>query len=169
MRRQQSAALAAAALALSGCNSTAELPADPAANLDPIAFFTGRSIGSGTVDPMLGSNVPIRVDSLGRRQGDTLILDQRIREGDKPPRLRRWVMRPAGTNRYTGTLTDAEGPVEFTTAGPRATIRYTMKDGLAVEQQLALQSDGRTLLNRLDVRKFGLSVATLDETIRKVG
>ena len=42
-----------------------------------------------------------------------------------------------------------------------------MKGGLEVRQQLALQSDGRTILNRLSVRKFGLEVAYLDETIRK--
>jgi hypothetical protein len=53
-------------------------------------------------------------------------------------------------------------------AGPRATIRYRMKSGLAVAQQLALQPGGRTLLNRLTVTKFGIRVATLDETIRKL-
>lgn len=77
-------------------------------------------------------------------------------------------MRPGSAGHYSGTLTDAEGPVQFTVAGPRASIRYTMKGGLKVEQQLALQSDGNTILNRLEVHEFGVRVATLSETIRKL-
>jgi hypothetical protein len=72
-----------------------------------------------------------------------------------------------GPGHFTGTLTEATGPVDITVSGPRALIRYPMKGGLEVRQQLALQSDGRTVLNRLSVRKFGLEVAHLDETIRK--
>ena len=52
------------------------------------------------------------------------------------------------------------------TDGPRATIRYAMKGGLQVRQQLALQTDGRTLLNHLEVRKWGVRVARVEETIR---
>jgi hypothetical protein len=36
-----------------------------------------------------------------------------------------------------------------------------------VAQELALQSDGKTLLNRLSVSKWGMQVARLDEVIRK--
>jgi hypothetical protein len=57
--------------------------------------------------------------------------------------------------------------VSVDVAGPRATIRYTMRGGMRVEQQLALQADGRTLLNHLQVRRFGLRLATVTETIRK--
>jgi hypothetical protein len=42
-----------------------------------------------------------------------------------------------------------------------------MKNGLDFEQHLALQRGGTTVLNRLTVRKFGVPVATLEETIRK--
>ena len=43
-----------------------------------------------------------------------------------------------------------------------------MKNGMEVRQLLALQADERTVLNHLEVRKFGVRVAQLDETIRKV-
>jgi hypothetical protein len=77
-------------------------------------------------------------------------------------------MRQIGPGRFTGTLTDAVGPASIEVAGARATIRYRMKGGLDVSQQLALQPGGRTVLNRLTVTKFGIRVATLDETIRKL-
>ena len=65
-----------------------------AASLDPIAFFTGRTRGAGELDTLLSSPVKLTVESIGRRQGDTLVLDQTIREGSKPPRVRRWIMKP---------------------------------------------------------------------------
>ena len=161
--------VAITALALSGCATAPLLPADPAANLDPILFFAGRTVGEGVLHKTIGGSSRITVEGAGRiDERGTLILDQTIREDDKLPRLRRWVMRRASPNRFTGTLTDAAGPVEIAVAGPRATIRYRMENGLAVNQQLALQPGGRTLINRLTVTRLGIRVARLDETIRKL-
>jgi hypothetical protein len=155
------------ALALTGCTSI-RLPAAEQASLDPIAFFTGRTFGTGTLKVMLSGSTPIAVESVGRPEPGGLLLHQTIREGDKPPRVREWRIRRVAPGRYSGTLTEAEGPVTLTTRGPRALIRYRMKDGLAVTQQLALQADERTILNDLQVSKWGVRVARLSETIRKV-
>ena len=158
-----------AALCLAGCGKASDLPADAQAKFNPIAFFAGRSHGDASLRKIFSGSVPVQVDSIGRSDGQGgLILDQTIREGAKPARQRSWTMRPVAPGRFTGTLTDAVGPVEVTIAGPRANIRYRMKSGLDVEQQLALQSDGRTLLNVLIVKKLGVRVARLTETIRKL-
>lgn len=154
-------------LAACSCSTSPTLPAGSPIRLDPIAFFTGRTHGEGRLDKLFSSPVTISVEGVGRRAGDTFILDQTISDSGKSPHVRRWTMRPISPGHYSGSLTDASGPVQFTVAGPRAFIRYTMKGGLKVEQQLALQSDGNTILNRLEVHKFGVRVATLNETIRK--
>lgn len=162
-------AAAAAALVLAGCDGAEELPADAGQKFDPIAFFEGRTSGEGTLNKLVGGGTGIQVRSLGRRDGrGGLVLDQLIKSGDKAPTRRRWVMRPVAPGRFTGTLTDAQGPVTGTLSGPRATIRYRDRNGFDVEQHLALQSDGRTLLNELSVRRAGVRVARLEETIRKV-
>jgi hypothetical protein len=163
-----SLAVLASTIALSGCAPSVTLPASQRGSLDPIAFFTGSTHGDGELNKLFNSRTKVIVDSIGRRQGDTLIVDQTIREGDKPSRVRRWTIWPVAPNRYSGTLTEATGPVRIRVTGPRASIHYTMNHGLRVEQQLALQSDGKTILNRLDVLKFGARLATLSETIRKV-
>ena len=163
------AALALAAAGLAGCADVADLPADPAATLDPIQFFAGRSHGEGRMHILFSADQRVQVDSVGRSDGkEGLILEQIIRQGAQPARKRIWRMRRAGANRFTGELTGAVGAVEIEAAGPRATIRYTMKNGLAVTQQLALQRDRRTVLNRLELSRFGIRVARLDETIRKL-
>lgn len=92
------------------------------------------------------------------------------RKSAKAPSRRAPAPGPCGWSppgRFTGTLTDATGPVAVTVSGARATIRYRTPDGITIRQQLALQADGRTLLNRLDAYKFGLRVATVDETISR--
>ncbi|QIL01437.1 DUF3833 domain-containing protein [Sphingomonas sinipercae] len=158
---------AALALTLSACGPDSPLPAAEDATFDPIAFFTGRSHGEAKLDKLGSSPVRVTVDSLGRRRRDSLVLDQIIREGGKPPRVRRWTMRRVGSDSFKSTLTDADGPVQVWVHGPRAMIAYTMKNGMAVNQQLALQPDGRTVLNRLKVSKFGVDLAVLEERIAK--
>lgn len=153
---------------VSGCGTDLELPPAGSAALEPTVFFAGRTHGDGELNKLFSRPVKVSVDSVGRMQDDTLILDQTIREGDKPPRVRHWTMRRVVQNVYSGTLTEAIGPVRVTLAGAHADIRYTMKGGLHVKQQLALQTDGKTVLNRLEVMKFGAPVATLTETIRKL-
>jgi hypothetical protein len=149
--------------ALTACTSV-QLPAGPVP-LDPIAFFTGETRGTGTLRPLVGRSAPISVASQGTPQPGGLRLVQRITEGDKPERTRTWVMQRLGPGRYTGTLTDAEGPVAIEVTGPRATISYRTPSGIRIRQQLALQPGGRTLLNRLEATRFGLRLAVLDEVI----
>jgi hypothetical protein len=77
-------------------------------------------------------------------------------------------MRPAGPNRYTGTLSDAVGPVQVSQEGSGARIRYTMKGGLKIDQRLELHGDGKTLSSQVVVRKFGLKFASVEGKIRKL-
>jgi hypothetical protein len=96
------------------------------------------------------------------------VLTQRIAEAGKAPRTREWIIRPVAPGRYSGTLTEAVGPVSLLVSGPRADVRYRMRGGLDVHQQLALQPGGRTILNHLEVFKLGVRVARVEETIRKL-
>lgn len=144
------------------------LPADQKASFDPVTFFEGRTHGEGELRKLFAKPVHVSVDSVGRRIGDGLILDQTIREADERPSTRRWTISRAGQNRYSGTLTEAVGPVTVDVVGPRAEIEYSMRGGLKVKQQLAEQPAGTSVLNRLSVSKLGVQVATLTETIKKV-
>jgi hypothetical protein len=155
-------------LAACGCTRGVVLPAAQGAAFDPIAFFKGHTHGEGDLQTLFGRPVHVSVDSVGTMGENGLILDQTIREAKKPPSMRRWTIRRVAQNRYTGTLTDAIGPVTAEVVGPRAHIKYLMRHGLVVEQELAQQPGGATLVNRLVVHKFGARVATLNETIKRV-
>lgn len=159
----------AAALAVAACAGPPALaPPRPLPKLNPVEYFLGRSIGSGTLDTVFGKPKPVAVASFGHRaSGGTFVLEQRIVEGDKAPRMRRWVLRRSGPSRWSGTLTDAVGPVAVTAVGNGAEIDYPAGKGVHIHQELRLQPDGRTLLNRLTAAKWGVPVAWVSETIRK--
>ncbi len=154
--------IAAALLTLA--SAAAEKP-----KLDMVAFFTGHTRTENVLRVVLHKPVPLIVESVGGRgdKGDFVMIDT-VHEGDKPVRQRKWIMRPAGPNRMTGTLTDATSPVEIVVSGDSATIRYIMQGGLKVEQHLRLQADGRTLSNHVVAKKFGLKFASVDGTVRKL-
>lgn len=152
--------------ALAGCSAPAPAVAP---TFDPLAFFSGRSRGEGTLKVLARPSVAIRVESEGRPDGKGgIILDQTIREGVKPPRQRRWVLRQTSPTTMSGTITDNPGPVSGRLDGNRLLLNYTMKGGLKAEQVLTIQPGGRSLVNRMTVRKFGLSVAHVDEVITRI-
>lgn len=132
-------------------------------------FFVGRTEGTGTVRVVMSGTHGVRVRSRGRilRSG-ALILDQTIEEEGKPARSRTWRLVRSAANRITGTITDARGPVTGEVAGNVVTLRYQLAEGPSVEQIITLQRGGRTAHNRMTFRRFGLNVATVEETIRKV-
>ena len=143
--------------------------AAPAPALDMTAFFTGRTHAENVLKAVFKRPARLIVDSVGGKgdRGDFVLIDT-VRQEGEPARERKWIMRPAGPNHYTGTLSDAVGPVDIVVTGREATIRYTMKGGLKVVQQLELLSDGQTLANHVVVRKFGIKFASVEGKIRKL-
>ena len=156
----------AAAIVLLASTASA---AGQAPKLDLTAFFSGRSHADNDMKIVFHGPTKLIVDSVGGKgdRGDFVLVDT-VHEGDKPVRTRKWVMQPAGPNHFTGSLTDAVGPVDIVVNGDSATVRYMMKGGLSVVQQMKLQADGKTLSNHVDARKFGLKFARVDGAIRKL-
>ena len=154
-------------LAIAG-GISATAGADP--KLDMIAFFTGKTHADNVMKIALQHPHKLVVDSVGGRnkEGDLVLIDN-VQEEGKPARKRTWAMHAVGSGHFTGSLSDAKGPVDVVVVGDSATIRYTMKDGgLQVVQRVQLQPDGRTLSNHVDARKFGMRFATVEGTIRKL-
>ncbi len=139
-----------------------------ASGFAPEHFFVGRTEGVGTVHVMLSGRHAVRDRSRGRMErGGALVLDQIVEEEGKPARRRSWRLVRTGANRFTGTITDARGPIAGEVAGNVLHLRYRLAEGPSVEQWITLQPGGRTATNRMTFRRFGLTVATLEGTIRR--
>ena len=135
----------------------------------PERFFVGGTEGEGTLTVITRRPHAIHVTGTGHIAPDgTLVLAQTVNESGRPRRQRQWSIRQVSPGRYAGMLSDAAGPVTGEVDGNLMRLRFRMAGGLAAEQRLTLQPDGRTVLNRMTVRKLGIVVAVLNETIRKV-
>jgi hypothetical protein len=140
-----------------------------AAGTDPLTFFTGRTHGDGKLKIIMKAPVSLSIDTRGKPDGHGgIVLDQIIREGTKPLRSRRWILRPTSATTLLGTLTDAASPVRGSISGRVLKLNYVREDGLHASHVLTLQPGGRTMTNRTTVKRLGLVVARVEEVIRKL-
>lgn len=161
-------ALFVLAAVLAGClpSHPAVAPAAGAPPLRPDAFFLGATHGEGTLHVLTRGSTPITVDSQGEPLADgSFRLVQQIQEGDAAPRERTWIMIPDGPDTWTGSLTDASGPVSVEAEGSVVRIRYRMNAVTTFHQRLVLLPDGRTVENRSSARVLGVPIARLTEVI----
>jgi len=122
----------------------------------PVDFFVGHTEGIGRLKIMFGRHRLVFVHGVGWLKPDgTLMLDQDIEQAGKPLKHRRWEMRTLGNGRYEATLSDATGPVIGAVRGNVLKLAFPAKGGLRIKQVLILATDGRTVANRLTIRKMG--------------
>lgn len=162
-------ALTAAACALSGCVGAAghrDLVRD-GPRFDVARMFTGASQGDGQLNVAFRRTRGVHVESTGQVAPDgTITVDQIITEQGKTS-TRQWLLREAAPGRYAGSLSDASGPVEGVVEGNCLRLRFPMKGDLTAHQWLYAMPDGRTIENRMSIRKSGVLVARLKETISR--
>jgi len=158
-----------AMLALLAVSVPASAPlAPPSAAFSVRQFFAGHTLGHAVLRLFLARRQLV-IHGVGRIEPDgALVLDQAIDEIGSPRKQREWRLREVAAGRYNGTLTDAAGSVSGAMVGPRFHLKFQTKSGLAAEQWLSLNPDGRSVHNVMTFRKLGLVVASLDETIIKV-
>lgn len=168
MPRPRTLAQITAVLSLAAC-APAVPAAAPAPVFDPLVFFAGRTEGTAKLKIVLRAPRAVRVEGAGRVEPDgTLVLDQMVAQEGKPATRRQWRIRRVGPTTYAGTLSDAIGPVAGQVTGNRLHLGFTMNGGFRTDQWLTLSPDGRSAANLLTAKRFGVTVARLDETIRKL-
>jgi hypothetical protein len=150
----------------------ASAPAAAAASqqVDPLRFFEGRTEVQGTVKVMFKKPYRTHTVGVGRIERDgTLTLLQRVEDEGKAPHERRWKVRQIGPDRFAATMTQAMGPVSIDKVGERYRFRFRIKGNLNVEQWLTPLPGGRAARSLIKVRRLGMTVATTEGVIRKVG
>ena len=141
----------------------------PAEETDPMRFFVGRTESVGTVK--IAIKKPFRSVATGKGEimsDGSLHLVQRIDDQGQPPKERRWRMRKVGPGRYTGSMSEARGPVTVEEIGGRYRFRFRMEGSVSVEQWLTPSADGRSATSKSIFRKYGILVGRSDAVIRKL-
>ena len=137
-------------------------------HFDPVVFFTGDTEGNGRLKVMTSRGKTMHVIGHGALQEDgVLVLDQTVMTQGDHATTRQWRIRQTAPDHYAGTLTGASGPVTLDVAENRLRIRYRAKGGLRFSQRLTLEPGGQQARNVMHVRKLGMVVATIRETIMR--
>lgn len=137
--------------------------------LDPLHFFEGRTVSQSTVKVMLKKPYSARSIGQGRIEPDgSLSLVQQVLDEGQPPKQRRWRVRRADADSFTGSMTEAVGPVAIDKVGEAYRFRFRMKDGLSVEQWLKPLPGNRAAAMTAKIRKLGMTVASTQGMVRKI-
>lgn len=166
---------ASALVALAGCASpqvsdyAAEQPA-----LDLRQYFDGPITAHGLVTDRSGKAVRrFTVQMQCSWVGNVGTLDETFTYSDGTHQRRVWRLVKQAESRYTGTADDVVGEATGQTAGNAFNWRYTLSlpvDGRVWDVQFddwMFLMDGRTLLNRAAMSKFGIRVGEVTVTFYK--
>ena len=142
---------------------------------DPVAYFTGHTHSRGVFENRSGDpSKRFATDCTGRLDGGVLVLDQTFTYEDGSRQQRHWRIRRVAAHRYEATANDVAGTGTGEAYGNAFHWEYTvaLKPGnplfnVRLKQWMYLQADGRTMVNRGSVNKFGVQVAQITEQFRR--
>jgi hypothetical protein len=135
----------------------------------PLRFFEGRTESVGTIKAMMKKTHRVLSIGHGTIGADgALTLVQQVRDEGEAPHQRVWHIRQIGPTKYAGTMSEAEGPITIEQVGDGYCFRFNIHGGLAAEQWLIPNRDGTSGSSVLTVRKFGITVARSEATIRRL-
>jgi hypothetical protein len=167
--------LAGGAAALAGCagpevtDYRAEKPV-----LDLRAYFNGAVEGHGLFIDRSGKIVKrftVLMDC--RWQGDEGVLDEDFAYSDGTKQKRLWRVRKLAGDRYTGRADDVVGEATGQASGNTLRWNYTLSlpvDGRVWEVQMddwMILMEGGVLLNRTEMRKFGITLGQVMLSFRR--
>ncbi len=161
-------ALLVLVLCISVAGVSAQTKEGSSVEFTPQNGFGGQSEGEGKLRLFFGKQRLFHVESHGYDQADgTFRLDQTVTFKGQPSQARFWILKTSGQNHFTGSLTDAAGPVTGHTNGSRLQLKYRVKGPLIMHQTLELMSDGKTIDNVGKITLLGITVGHLHETITR--
>ncbi len=162
---------------LSACTSDMNL--DKFSNTQPKLllekYFNGKTEAWGLFHDRFGNlKRSFKVDISGTVSGNELILDERFLYDDGEKDQRIWKIKILGDNKYSGTAPDVVGEAIGESRGNALNWKYKLN--LKVDQSIIkvdfddwmfLQDKG-VLMNRAEVRKWGINVGVVTITFLKI-
>ncbi|MEO7410978.1 MAG: hypothetical protein ABIU10_06625 [Sphingomicrobium sp.] len=148
-------------------------PAPAAASLEhlvrPMEFFDGHTEMVSLIKVFMKKAYWSRTSGNGKILADgTLALVQQVQDSGAAPHMRKWQIRQVAAGRFTGTMSDAIGPVAVQEVNGKYRFSFTLKGNLAVEQWLTPLPGGKSANSKISIRKLGMRVASSEGTIHKL-
>ncbi len=141
---------------------------------EPMKFFAARTASYGVMENRGGG--PMRIvttKTMGRRERETLQIEQDIFVSGSKPQHRSWRLRQIDAHRYEATANDIVGAARGEAYGNVFHWSFTLAlsqgnplKNMRFSQWMYLQPDGKTMVNHTTIRKFGIVVAQVTEQFR---
>jgi hypothetical protein len=141
-----------------------------------MVFYTGHTRSWGVFENRRGEATEIiRTETWGRLVGGELRMEQDLYFGRQPRQHRSWRMRRLDAHHFEATASGIIGTARGESRGNTFVWSFALatKPGstlynVRMTQHMYLQPDGRTMINRDTIRKFGFIVAEVTEQFRKL-
>lgn len=138
-------------------------------------YFNGKTEAWGMFHDRFGNlKRTFKVDIIGTLSEDELTLDERFLYDDGEKERRVWKIKLLGNNKYSGTADDVIGEASGVASGNALNWRYKLdlkvKDTnikVDFDDWMFLQDKG-VLMNRAEVKKWGLNIGIVTITFLKI-
>ncbi|MEZ0255370.1 MAG: DUF3833 family protein [Chthoniobacter sp.] len=143
---------------------------------DPMVFFNGHTRSWGVFENRSAEATEIiRTETSGRMIQGELHMEQDLYFSKRPKQHRSWRMHRVDAHHFEATANDLVGTARGESRGNAFVWSFTLatKPGnslynVRMTQRMYLQPDGRTMINRDTISKFGFIVAEVTEQFRKL-
>lgn len=172
---KKSLAVLCTVFGLAGCAGVSpEVYRDQTPRLDLAEYFNGPLTAWGYFADRSGQiQKRFKVRMRGEWQGDTGVLTEDFEWSDGTTSQRVWRLQRTAEGRYTGRADDVKGVALGVAAGNALQWRYTLRlpvKGKTYEVQFddwMYQMDDEVMLNKSDMRKFGVKLGEIVIAFRK--
>ena len=138
-------------------------------------YFEGKTEAWGMFHDRFGNlKRTFKVDITGTLKSDTLTLDEKFLYDDGEKDSRVWTIKILGNNQYSGTASDVVGEAKGISEGNALNWKYklNLKVGdstilVDFDDWMFLQ-DRNILMNRAEVKKWGLNIGVVYITFLKI-
>ena len=138
-------------------------------------YFEGKTEAWGMFHDRFGNlKRTFKVDITGTLNSDTLTLDEKFLYDDGEQDSRVWTIKILGNNQYSGTASDVVGEATGISEGNALNWKYklNLKVGdstilVDFDDWMFLQ-DRNILMNRAEVKKWGLNIGVVSITFLKI-
>ena len=138
-------------------------------------YFEGKTEAWGMFHDRFGNlKRTFKVDITGTIESNTLMLDEKFLYDDGEQDSRIWTIKILGNNQYSGTASDVVGEAKGISEGNALNWKYklNLKVGdstilVDFDDWMFLQ-DRNILMNRAEVKKWGLNIGVVSITFLKI-
>ena len=138
-------------------------------------YFNGKTEAWGMFHDRFGNlKRSFKVDIVGTLNSNTLTLDEKFLYDDGEQDSRVWTIKILGNNQYSGTASDVVGEAKGVSEGNALNWKYklNLKVGdstilVDFDDWMFLQ-DRNILMNRAEVKKWGLNIGVVSITFLKI-